>query len=338
MGARRRQFYSQVLSQVRALPGVRSAAMTGYLPMVFGGGIFLASLPGTPQGSPDAIATGIRYITPGYFDTLQIRLLRGRDVAERDGFNAPFVTVISESLARRLWPGQDPIGRQINVAFFDRTVVGVAQDVHVRGLEQESEPQVYMPYDQVPNRWLLFHMPKDLAIRAGNDAEALALASTVRRIVHETDPQMPVTDVQLLRDVVAAQTSARSLQVTLLLVFAGAAFLLAAIGIHGLISFVASRRRHEVGVRVALGATQQTILGMFVGQGLALGLAGVLLALPLAYAGARAMRALLFGVTVSDPAAYASAVLLAIVLALAGTTVPALRVASLNPSEALRTD
>lgn len=337
-GARRQQFYSRVLSQVRALPGVRSAAMTGYLPLVWGGGIFPASLPGTPQGSPDAVLTGIRYITPDYFDTLRIRLIRGRDITERDTFNAPFVTVISESLARRLWPGQDPIGRQMNVAFFDRTVVGVVQDIHVRGLEQSSEPQVYMPSDQVPNRWLTFHMPKDLAIRAGSDQEALALAPAVRRIVHDADPGLPVTDVRLMAEVVTSQTAARRLQVTLLLAFAGAAFLLAAIGIHGLIAFVASRRKNEVGVRVALGATRQNILGMFVGQGLSLGVAGVLLALPLAYAAAQAMRSLLFGVTVSDPAAYAAAVIVAIVMALAGTALPALRAASVNPSDALRAE
>ena len=338
MAARRAQFYSRVLSDVRALPGVRSAAMTGYLPMVFGGGIFPASLPGTPQGSPDAISTGIRYITPSYFDTLGIPFKGGRDISERDTFNAPFVVVISQSLGQRLWPGQDPIGRRMNVAFFDRTVVGVVQDVHVRGLEQTSEPQVYMPSDQVPNRWLTFHMPKDLAIRAGSDAEALALATAVRRIVHDADPQMPVIDVQLLRDLVASQTAARRLQVTILLAFAGAAFLLAAVGIHGLISFIASRRRHEVGVRVALGATRQTILGMFVRHGLTLGVGGVLIALPLAYAGARAMQSLLFGVTVSDPVAYGSAVLVAILMAIAGSLVPAMRIASVNPNDALRAE
>ena len=338
MAARRAQFYSRVLSDVRALPGVRSAAMTGYLPMVFGGGIFPASLPGTPQGSPDAISTGIRYITPSYFETLGIPFKGGRDITERDNFNAPFVVVISQSLGQRLWPGQDPIGRRMNVAFFDRTVVGVVQDIHVRGLEQTSEPQVYMPSDQVPNRWLTFHMPKDLAIRAGSDAEALALAPAVRRIVHDADPQMPVIDVQLLRDVVASQTAARRLQVTMLLAFAGAAFLLAAVGIHGLISFIASRRRHEVGVRVALGATRQAILGMFVRHGLTLGVGGVLVALPLAYAGARAMQSLLFGVTVSDPVAYGSAVLVAILMAFAGSLVPAVRIASVNPNDALRAE
>ncbi|HEY7190912.1 MAG TPA: ABC transporter permease [Vicinamibacterales bacterium] len=338
MGARRAQFYSRVLTDVRALPGVRSAAMTGYLPMVFGGGIFPASLPGTPQGSPDAISTGIRYITPSYFETLGIRFMGGRDITEGDTFNTPFVVVISQSLGQRLWPGQDPIGRRMNVAFFDRTVVGVVQDIHVRGLEQTSEPQVYMPSDQVPNRWLTFHMPKDLAIRAGSDAEALALAPAVRRIVHDADPQMPVTDVQLFRDVVTSQTAARRLQVMLLLTFAGAAFLLAAVGIHGLISFVASRRRHEVGVRVALGATRPTILGMFVRQGLTLGIGGVVVALPLAYAGARAMQSLLFGVTVSDPVAYGSAMLIAILMAFAGSLIPAVRIASVNPNDALRAE
>jgi len=338
MARRRAQFYSRVLSQVRALPGVRSAAMTGYLPMVFGGGIFPASLPGTPQGSPDMISTGIRYITPGYFDTLRIRFIGGHDITDRDDFNAPFVVVISQSLGQRLWPGQDPIGRKMNVAFYDRTVVGVVQEIHVRGLEQASEPQVYMPSDQVPNRWLTFHMPKDLAIRAGSDAEALALAPLVRRIVHDVDPQMPVTDVQLMREVVSSQTAARRLQVTMLLAFAIAAFVLAAVGIHGLMSFIASRRRHEVGVRVALGATRQSILGMFIRYGLTLGVAGVVVALPLAYASARAMQSLLFGVTVSDPAAYTAAVLLAVVMAFAGSLVPAVRIASVNANDALRAE
>src|SRR5439155_6043206 len=126
--------------------------------------------------SRGGISPGSRYSAPEFFETLRIPIRRGRDVSDRDTRTAPFVTVISESLARQLWPVDDPIGRQLNVAFADRTVVGVVGDIAVRGIERTSEPQVYLPLQQVRDGWLLFHVPKDLASRAKDDATPLSLA------------------------------------------------------------------------------------------------------------------------------------------------------------------
>jgi predicted permease len=275
-----------------------------------------------------------RFITPDYFRTLGIPLLRGRDVSERDHATAPPVAVIGRSLAQRLWPGQDAIGRQMNFAGVSWTVVGVAGDVAVRGLEQASVPQAYFPSDQQPG--LEFYAPKDLVIRApGNPA---ALAPALRKIIHGVNPEQAVSDVRLLEDIVASQTASRRVQFRVLATFAGIAFLLAAVGIYGLLSFAVSMRTQEVGVRMALGAERQEVLAMFLRQGLALGLAGVMMAVPLAYAAGRGMTSLLFGVQPGDPLIYTAAALLALLMTLSGSLRPALRAASVDPAIAIRAE
>ncbi len=334
----RRRFYGQVLTEARALPGVLSAAYTGFLPMVFGGGIFDATIPGVSTDVAPEVKSSIRFITPDYFSTIGIPLRRGRDIAESDDWNAPFVTVISESLARRLWPGEDPIGQRVNIAFWDRTVVGVVGDVAVRGLEQTSEPQIYLPYDQVPNNGLTYHMPKDLLVRTRSDAEARALAGPLREIVRRADADQAVSDVRLLADIVAGETAPRRTQLRVLWSIAGIAMLLAAVGIHGLLSFAASARTQEVGVRLALGARPGAILAMFLRQGLGLGLAGIALAMPLAYLAAGSLQALLFGVNPADPVIYIAAAGLALAMTLAGSLRPALRAAGVDPAVTIRAE
>lgn len=333
--AARRELYARVLTAARGLPGVTSAGYTTGLPMIFGAGIFAVTVPGTVTDLASAPRVSIRYVTPDFFATLGIPLRRGRYVSDRDDATRPFVTVISESLTQRLWPDQDPIGRTLNVAGNDRTVVGVVGDVAVRGLERVSEPQTYMPVDQMGFGGT-FYAPKDLVVRSSDDPAALVPA--MRRIIRDVDPEQPISDVRLLEEIVASQTSARRDQLVILGTFASIAFLLAAVGIHGLLSFTVSARTQEVGVRVALGAARSTILGMFMRQGLALGLAGVTVALPLAYLGARGMRALLFGVEPGDPVIYGAAALLALVMTFAGTLRPAFRAATIDPAVTIRTE
>lgn len=330
--APRREFYSRVLAEARALPNVTSAAYISFLPFTFRGGIWPVTRPGQQEETP----VSIRYLTPDFFTTLRIPLLRGRDVTDRDDWNAPFVAVISESLARRLWPQQDPIGRKFNVAFFDRTVVGVVRDISVRSLEGSSEPQVYLPSDQVPNGGLIFYAPKDLVIRASDNPAALLPA--LRRIIQAADPEQAISGERLLEDIVASETGPRRTQLNVLGVFAAIAFLLAAIGIHGLLSYAVSSRTREVGVRVALGAQRRDILGMFLRQGLLLGAAGIAAAVPLAYMAARAMQALLFGVQPGDPAIYAAAAALALAMTIAGSLRPALHAAVIDPAATIRAE
>ncbi len=334
--APRTQFYSRVLTQTRALPGVTSAAYISFLPMVFRGGIFPVTVPGAAADESLSAQASIRYVTPDFFNTLQIPVKRGRDISDRDTSTAPYVAVISESLAERLWPGQDPIGRQLNAVFFDRTVVGVVGDISVRGPERASEPQIYMSAQQVPDGGMIFFTPKDLVVRTtGNPT---ALAPELRRIVHGVDPEQPVSDVRLLEDITVSETESRRTQLRVLGAFVVIAILLAAVGIYGLLSFAVSTRTQEIGVRLALGANPRSILSMFLRRGLALGAMGIALGVPLAYVAARGMGALLFGVEPGDPLIYAGASLLAFVMTLVGSFGPALRAASVNPAIAIRSE
>jgi putative ABC transport system permease protein len=182
----------------------------------------------------------------------------------------------------------------------------------------------------------IYYAPKDLMVRASGDATALVPA--LRRIIREVDPEQAVSNVRLLEEIVSAQTAPRRNQLFVLAAFAAAAFLLAAVGIYGLLSFTVSARTQELGIRVALGAARSSILTMFLRQGLMLGAIGVLLAVPLAYAAARGMSALLFGVQPGDPLIYASAAGLAMVMTLVSSLYPALRAAVINPATTIRAD
>ncbi len=331
----RRTFYTRVLNDARALPGVTSAAYVSYQPMERASGRLDVLAPGVaddPLSAPQAV---IHYATPGYFQTLGIPIRAGRDFTEQDGETSPRVTVIGESLAQRLWPGQDPIGRQVKVMRSDWTVVGVAGNIFVRSLEDAIDPQIYFPSEQL-GVTSIYYAPKDLVVRASGDP--LTLAPALRRVIRDADPDQAVSDLQLLKDIVGAQTAPRRDQLLVLGAFAVIAFLLAAVGIHGLLSFTVSSRTQEIGVRVALGAARSTILRMFLWQGLALGLAGVAVALPLAYLAARGMSALLFGVEPGDPTIYAASATVAIAMTLAGSLRPAARAAVIDPTQTIRTE
>lgn len=331
MPAQYGQFYDRVLSAARALPGVESAGYVSFLPMTAAFGNFPVSVPGVTTPAH------MRLVTPDYFKTMRIPLLRGRDISEADTREAPQVTVISQSLANVLWPGQDPIGRQMSMGT-NWTVVGVVGDVAVRGLEQSPLPQDYFSAKQIP-RGLGFYAPKDLVVRVSNEkSDPLTLVPALRQIIRSANPEQAISDVQLVEQIVDSQTEGRRAQLRVLGVFAGIAFLLAAVGIHGLLSFAVSSRTREVGVRVALGARRSDILSMFLRQGGLLGLGGIAIAIPLAYAAARSMTTLLFGVQPGDPWIYLAAASLALIMTIAGSLRPSLRAASTDPAIAIRAE
>jgi predicted permease len=332
----RARFYQQVLAGARRLPGVTSAAYTSFLPIVMPGGDWDVDLPERPQDPSNREYVSLRFITPSYFAAMGIPVISGRDVSGSDTQEVQKTAVISQSFARHYWPGEEPMGRHFKIAFFDRVVVGVVGDVRVRGLERTSEPQVYLPYQQVPDGWMTWYPPKDLVVRASGDAATLAPG--LRRIIHDADPEQPVSDVQTLTEIVDAETGVRSVQLTVLGAFAAIAFLLAGIGIHGLLSFAVSQRTQEIGVRIALGATRSRILGMILSQGLLLAAAGVVIGGAAALPVGQALRAMLAGVQPSDVDAFLGATLLAAMMVAAGSLLPALRAVRVDPIQAIRAE
>jgi len=332
--ARRAAFYDRVLTEVRALPGVTAAGFITYVPMVWRGGIWPIAIDNQPHVRTGSTSASLRFVTPGLFAALGIPLLQGRDVRDTDAADRQFVAVVSRSFVRRFWPDGNPLGRHFQVAFHDRTVVGVVGDVRVRGFERTSEPQVYLPNRQVQDGWLVFFIPRDLVIRSA--AEPTALLPAIRRIVHAVDPEQPVSDVQTLAQVVAGETASRAVQVRVLAAFAAIAFLLAGIGIYGLLSFAVSQRAHEIGVRMALGAGTDDILAMVLRRAALLAAAGVLPGALLAYAAGRAMAALLAGLNPGDAPTFLAAMALCLLMTSAGSLWPALRAVRVDPITVIR--
>jgi predicted permease len=332
--ASRERFYTRVLQETRVLPGVRSAGYISGLPMVMRGGIWPVAVKGANTQRDASNSASLRFATPGLLPSLGIRLHRGRDISDGDTHERPFVAVVSESFARRQWPGQDPIGKTFGFALSDRTVVGVVDDVRVRGLERASEPQVYVPSGQVDDDSLSGYVPKDLVIRSSMPPERLLPA--VRRIVASADPEQPISDIKPLSEILADDTAPRRVQLRVLMILSTLALLIAGVGIHGLLSFAVSQRTQELGVRKALGAQSGTIVGMILREGLGLALVGALAGVAIAIFIGRAMSALLFGLSPADPQTILAAVGLGLLTALAGCLRPALRAARIDPMTALR--
>jgi putative ABC transport system permease protein len=336
--AQRHQFFDRVLEEVRALPGVSAAAYITGLPLAMRGMIWSVSIPGRPQLPGDQRTVSLRFVTPQFFSTLAIPLRMGRDIADSDTQASPFVAVVSQSFAAKHWPGENPIGRRFtgSGSVAERTIVGVVGDVRWRGLERESEPQIYLSSRQVVDGRLTGHIPRELVVKSSIAPDALM--SSIRAIVRRADPQQPVSDVQVLADIVNAETAPRQVQVRVLGAFAGIAFLLAGIGLHGLLAYNVSQRAREIGVRIALGAERRSILAMVLQRGLHLAFLGILIGAGLAVAAGRTLQAVLAGVSPADIVTFSGAVGLAILMTIAGSLLPALRATRVDPLQVIRSE
>jgi predicted permease len=334
--ASRTEFYRTVLSQIQAQPGVSGAAYTSGLPMVMTGGIAGVEVPGREVRPRRLEAVSVRWVSSRFFQVLRIPVRRGRSVDDTDAADRLLVAVVSESFAERYWPGQDPIGMTFRVRDQDRTVVGVVGDIKVRGLERTSEPQVYFPTDQVPEGFGGFYHPKDLVIRfIGKPASFVTAA---RRIIRAADPDLPITNVRMMTDVVAGETATRRAQLGVLGALAAIALLLAGVGIHGLLAYTVSQRSQEIGVRLALGAEPGGIGRLVLREGLVLAVVGIVPGVAAAYAAARALSTLLFGVPPGDPVTLLAAVGVALLMTVAGSIVPAWRAVRVSPVSAMRAE
>jgi len=342
----RTAFYAEIQAKVRALPGVVNAALISSLPMTQGGGIWPVDTgaQSNANGSRgDSKSVGMRVITPAYFGTMGIPVLAGRDISQSDTQDAPPVAVVSESFVQKYWPNQNPLGRKFHFAFSnfpfaeqDRIVVGVVGDVRFRGLERQSEPQVYLAEKQLPDRQMMFYAPRELVIRTAVDSSGLI--APIRHIIQEADPELPISRIRMMKDVVDVQTAPRSAQIALVTAFAVLSLLLAGIGVHGLLSFTVGQRLPEFGLRIALGAQSREILSMILREGIVLASGGALCGLLLAYYAGNAMRTLLAGVSPIDPATLGGSVIAVLGMTLSGSLLPAIRAIRTDPIKAMRVD
>jgi predicted permease len=331
----RTRFYDGVLSEIRALPGVSSAAYVSFLPLSdMRGGMFPVGISGRVESRREDNVAFLRYVTPGYFQTLGIPILQGRDVRDGDHVDGPPVAIVSASFVKQFLSGREALGQRFNFAAADREIVGVVADVKMRELTRGSEPQVYIPHRQLPDRTSEWFAPKDLAVRATGDP--LALVSAVRAIVRRADAEVPLSDIQTLEQLVDDDLASRVTQLRVLGAFAGVALVLGGIGIHGLLAFAVSARVREIGIRMALGARRADVVAMIVQRSLSLSAVGVGAGAVLAYISGRWLQSLLVGVSPADGMTFAVAAALAGATAIAGSLRPALRAARVDPVAAIR--
>jgi putative ABC transport system permease protein len=337
--AARDVLYARILDGVRSLPGVTHAGLTSYHPMGgFRGGIWVVAVPGDPSGDTRGAnnVAAIRFATPGYFQAMGIPIKRGRDISDIDNRDRTFVAVVSESFVRRYFPNEEPLGRRFTFAGAEREVVGVVGDVRFRGLERTSEPQVYLSPKQVEDGANIFYMPKSLAVRTSGDPASLIPA--VRDIFRQIEPRSPLFEVKTADDLVEGETTTRVTQARVLIAFAAIAFGLAAVGLHGLLSFAVSQRVNEIGVRVALGAQPRDILSLVLSRAALLAIAGIIPGLAIAYVAGRSMEAALAGVQPADGITIAAAITLAFLMTIAGALLPTRRALRVDPIRALRAE
>jgi putative ABC transport system permease protein len=331
--AQMRAFHDLMLEKVSALPGVRSVGTVSFgLPMTGGGLTGDFTIEGRPQSPHDYARKMV--VSPDYFRALAIPLVKGRFFDKSDGADAQPVAIVSESFARRIWPDGSALGHKVQV--FEGTpwysIVGVAGDVRQSSLGIEPPLSIYFPYDQAPRSFLMSTIA--LVVRTGE--APTAMTNAIRKAVQSADPDMPVFEVASMEQLVAASVSELRFNALLLGCFAALALILAAVGVYGSVSYSVTRRTHEIGIRMALGAVRRDVLKMVVGQGMIVTLAGVGMGVIGALALTQFLSNLLYGVKPTDPVSLVFVAALMSAMSLAASYVPARRATKIDPMAALR--
>ncbi|HWY45922.1 MAG TPA: ABC transporter permease [Bryobacteraceae bacterium] len=331
-----REFVHGILGNVAALPGVRSAAVSSDIPLL-GNPIYIMRFEGRPPVEPSTAPLANYFaVTPGYFETMGMRIVRGRGITDRDTADSPQVVVVNQTLVDRYFPGQDPMGKRLEIAFATppkwREIVGVAADVHTQGLDQDTPVQVYAAYYQKP----IFIQLGSLTVLARTTQDPALVGAAMKSAILKIDRSQPVYAVQPMTEVVSQSIAQRRFSLVLLAFFAASALFLATLGIYGVMSYTVAQRTGEIGIRMALGAQKSQVLMLVQRQGLALVLAGLGIGLAGALALTRLMTALLFRVRATDPITFVLVAVVLIAVSLAACLIPARRAAKVDPIVALR--
>jgi putative ABC transport system permease protein len=328
-----RSFMTRLIPRLESIPGVANAAASMALPPT------ITTMAPYVAGDQPMVAIGERpvaqwsAITPGYFMTMEIPLVAGRTFTSRDTEEAPLTVIVSENLARRVWPNGSPIGRKLLVGRFPgfADVVGVVGDVKNNGLAREPMLEMYTPYAQRPWPAIQF------ALRAAG-GDPLALVSAVRAAVSAVDRNLPITRVETMDAAFSDSIATERLLTGLLMAFALIALVMAAAGLYGVMSYTVAQRTQEIGVRVALGAEPRSVVQLVAVDGLRLTAIGMAIGTVAALFVSRAMRSVLFAVSAADPVTYAGVLLIFAVTACVALVVPARRALAVDPLTALRGD
>jgi predicted permease len=328
-------FSNELLARLQAQPGLRDSALAAPLPMDRQGqAAFAFSIVGDPPLPPGKSQTAdYATVSPDYFRMMRIPLLQGRFFSDQDSPSSPKVAIISQTLARRYFPNQDAPGRQMRFGFppnsnVSRKIVGIVGDVRDVALSRNPGPMMYVPFAQAP----LYG--GEVVVRSSLNASGVAAA--IRQAVYSIDKNLPVTDIESLNDVLGQSISQERFRTFLLGLFSAIALALAAVGIFGVVSYSASQRTREIGIRIALGADRRDVLRLLLGQGTKLALWGLGIGLVAAFGLTRLMSSLLFGVSATDPVTFASVAIILLGVALAACYIPARRAMRVDPMVALR--
>ncbi|HTW78593.1 MAG TPA: ABC transporter permease [Terracidiphilus sp.] len=328
-------FYRQLLERISALPGVQSASAGWPVPMGTNDATISFKIQGRPLAPGDEPSESLGVVLPGYFETLRVPLIAGRNLGPQDGLAGPATMVINQSFQKKYFPGVNPIGQRIQPGIGDdvfnhpmREVVGVIGDIKHKGLTADADPQMYLPYAQavITNPYLVVR----------TNADPAAMQGAINAAIHSLDKNVPVYQVSTLDDYLSKAAAEPRFQAFLLSCFAAIALVLAAIGLYGLLSYMVAQRTLEIGLRMALGAQRADVLGMIIRRGLTLSLAGVGAGLAISMLAMRLIAGMLFHTRPTDPVTFASTAALLVFVSFIATTLPAFRAARLDPMKTLR--
>lgn len=330
--AKRAAFFQQLLERLQSLPGVEAVGAANVLPL---NEKALMALLFTVEGRPQAASFRDQFAnylvaSPDYFRSLGIPLVRGRPFSAQDAVGAPPVVIINETLARRHWPDEDPIGQRLSITGEEtpREVIGVVSAIKNFRLTDDTHQEIYVPYQQVAIP------PRAVTLRASSDP--LNLVNAVRTEVQALDRDLPLYDIRMMEERVADALAKQRFMLVLFGLFAGMAMLLAAIGVYGVMSYTVTQRAHEIGIRMALGAQGRDVLRLIIRQGMTLALVGVAFGIAGALGLTHLMTSLLYGISATDPLTFISTTLALSAVALLATYIPARRATKVDPMEALR--